>query len=280
MRFKFLLLIIFGVLSCTKDESEIPELTDLNPKVTKIILPGLEVNPVIKIMYDGELITDILQEWEPEVEDFIDSTHFYYTGSHLDSAVRVNTMSTFDKDTSFFWVDTTFFYFSENSAGQITEIAVRSKINNYLIDLYKLNYSSERFTSITGRYSGDSIVYNNKNEISEICEYSTQYVNSYILDRLRERLVIKSNNNRPNPFYLIYSRLGFPFFRVLPYTAEMRKGYNKDCIMDAKSYRHNTNGEILEISGRYNYSYDDKGRVTSSWISSHPEHKDLFQYSN
>jgi hypothetical protein len=133
---KHLLVIIFliVILSCEKDKNEIAELIDSNPKIALIKIPGSDSNFkkiyfTIKINYEGELISSIIQGTEPESSDFIDSVRFFYTNNKLDSAIQIKSYPIDGSELLVY--DTITSYFVKDNYDQIIQLREKSIIFYY-----------------------------------------------------------------------------------------------------------------------------------------------------
>jgi hypothetical protein len=249
----FILLSAFFILACEKENS-IPDLIDNNPKVTKIYYQ----NNIIEIHYQDELISSIVR-WD-------DSTSFFYTNTQLDSAKRYykNSEGVYEREQQV--------SFTQKN-GKITNIQFKPvNFESYTLT-YRFIYESDKLVAVKSNREIDTIIYKNS-VISEINRYELEGGDSieenygYQIDHL----YIKDYIDRPNPYYLVSNRLGFPYFSCHRYDVpNMGDGrdYNMNCIL---------NYETWSIKDKLGYDFDEMGRVKSEYNPDDPSNKINFEY--
>jgi hypothetical protein len=264
MRKVFILLMLIGTASCNEKENDIPKLTDPDPVVTEIKIPGYGYLNQIKVTYDGEMIIAIARTG--------DSVRFFYENGLLSSAVRYSQVNAGLNDTA---TGT----FERDASNRIISANFRSEVfpnNNYQ---FGYEYNLGRLAALRScRYSsGDTIIYDPENKISEIQTRSlirdtgTEQQFGFMI---RNKSVL-SYNDRPNPYYQISKRLGFPFFSsVMGNAAGSGEDYYPECIVDYQI----EDDQYGKRTGRLGYEYDSKGRVAAIYNEDSPELKATVEY--
>lgn len=198
-----------------------------------------------------------------------DSIYFFYTSEQLDSARR-NSMSENGQ------------YLDEESVsfvrGNGNIIGVKFKTLNFEndTDRFRFIYKTDRLGALKSSYIVDTLIYFS-GEIKDIKTYQL-LGGGFTLEQygdLLKRTTIKSYLKRPNPFYLISKRLGFPYFSyVLDNTLGAGNDYYRDCIL---SYEIEDNNGTVK-SGTLGYDYDDMGSVNSIYNATKPDLKTIINY--
>lgn len=264
MKTRLLITIILTVIliSCEKESNDsIPELQDYNPKVAKISVPGIDDYHDIIINYQGELISSIIRPG--------DSILFFYSNEQLDSAIR------FSYCQSGNCIEEQSVSFIEEE-GKILQANFKSK--NFANDTvrFRFIYDSEVLVAIKLRFEIDTLIFNN-GIIEKIMTY--QIAGGDLIKEhygeLKRTLTIVSSIDRPNPYYLVSSRLGFPYFScVIDNPLGEKDDYTKTCISNYQI----EDEQLGFIMGEMNYEYDDKGRIKSMFNKEKPELKTIIEY--
>jgi hypothetical protein len=264
MRSRIISSILCTIFICaceTEKSASIPELLDDNPKVTQISVPGISDYLNITIKYEGELIISITRPG--------DSIFFFYTNEQLDSARRYSMV---ENDQ---YIDEQSVHFTKRN-GKI--IGANFKSLNFENDTvrFRFIYNSDRLVALKSAYTVDTLLYNNET-ITDIKTYlligGGFFVEFY--GELLERKSFKSYIDRPNPYYLISNRLGFPYLSCLQDIAlEEGNDYNKYCASTFEI----ENNEIGLITGTLGYEYDEMGRIKTIYNTTKPDFKTLIKY--
>ncbi len=264
MKQVLIILLLFGLVSCEKNLNKIPQLTDLNPKVSIIKVPGPVDYHLIEVTYDGELINSISRS--------NDSIKFFYKGGLLESAIRYSWINSNINDT-----ELVTFERDLNNKILIANFGSIVFPNNTF--RFSYIYDSDNLVALKSYHysSGDTIIYDLENNITEIQTRSFDY-GPNILEHfgfLMSKTTIKSYNDRPNPYYLISQRIGFPYFSsVMNNALGDGEDYYKDCIVDYEIY----NKQFGQTIGKLGYDYDYKGRVKAIYNEDKPNLKILIEY--
>lgn len=250
------------ICACERGEKDsIPELLDSNPKVTQISIPGITDYLNITIKYDGELISSITRPG--------DSISFFYTDEQLDSARRYSILENGQ-------------YLDEQQVNFVkingNIIGVNFKTLNFGNETvrFRFIYDSDRLVALKSSSKVDTFIYKN-GKITDFLTYELLggglFAEYY--GELLERLTIKSYINRPNPYYLISNRLGFPYFScVLDNALGEGNDINQDCV----STYEQEDKQIGVISGKLDFEYDTMGRIKTIFNSDKPNIKTLIKY--
>jgi len=202
-----------------------------------------------------------------------DSILFYYTNEQLDSARRYSTPRSIS-DGSEFLDENTVSFIKKN--GKI--IQANFKSINFANDTLRFHfiYNSDKLAAVKSPNSVDTLIYKN-GQITDIRTYSLiggGFVSEYY-GELFKSLNIKDYIDRPNPYYLISNRLGFPYFSCVWDNAF---GAREDYTMECRSNYVTEDIHLGIITGKLNYDYDDMGRIKAIYSSNHPDRKTSIQY--
>jgi hypothetical protein len=252
-----------SISACEKESSNsIPELLDDNPKVTQISVPGISDYLNITVKYEGELVRSITRPG--------DSIFFFYTNEKLDSARRYSMVESGQ------YIDEQSVHFAKRN-GKI--ISAKFKSLNFANDTvrFRFIYYSDKLVAIKkSAYTVDTLIYNN-DELAEIQTYLLIGGGFFkeIYGELLERNLLKKYIDRPNPYYLISNRLGFPYFScLLDIALGMRNDYNKNCVSAFETENSQAGLIIVKLA----YEYDEMGRIIAIYNTNKPDLKTLIRY--
>lgn len=241
-------LLALALLTCNKEGVVVPKLTDTNPLVYKIS----GNNGVIPyyIFYNDSLVTRIDHN-EPKDSFKRETTDFFYTGSRLDSAITTNYAYK-----GIIPNEVKLFKFRYNRDGLIGSITETSSYQTKPF-IYFLNYRARKLIVFSCQGFRDSIAYDSTGRFS--ARYTKLYA-PYNFDGHHKfsNLRVLQTSDRPDPYRLIESRLGYPFFRTSRYCS------------DNYSYGSLSVSEY-EVLGRdfmhcsWIYEFDTKGRIKSQY---------------
>lgn len=252
-------LFALALLACNKEETVVPKLTDTNPLVYKI--SGNNGGIPFYVFYNDSLVTRI-----DHTKDSLnlERTDFFYTGSRLDSAITTN---------NFFKglmpIEVKRFKFRYNSDGLIGSITETSNYQSKPF-IYFLMYRTRKLVVFSCQGFRDSIAYDSTGRFS--ARYTKLYAPYNFDGRAKfSNLRVLQTSDRPDPYRLIESRLGYPFFRTNIYCSD-------DYAYGALSVSE------YEVFGRdsircsWIYELDAKGRIKSQHLSNQPNWRKSFDY--
>lgn len=283
MRYLIALILILGLVACEKDDEgvKIPELLETSPKVKTITKPnlyftidGYQTKTILTVIYDQELITDLVTytSKNDSLVQLIDSTHFYYTGLVLDSTkIKKRTSYIYGYQnplgvySSYF--ETKTYKLIRNKNSLIEKIII--KYLDQSPEQIELSYNDDnQIVCIDGIETIDSLHYNNNSLIGTTTYSKTNFPQE------KKSFRIAKHNSRPNPYYLISKKLGYPHFNLttekdfqISGEPQIQQQLDTEQLLEYCILERTTKDRYGEINQKYFYEYNNKGLVIAQYIN-------------